>query len=46
MLALVNGMGGTPLMELYIVFQALHRLLAERGITIDRSLVGNYVTSL
>lgn len=45
-LAFVNGMGGTPLMELYIMFRAVHRLLADRGITIERSLVGNYITSL
>jgi len=45
-LAFVNGMGGTPLMELYIMFRAVHRLLAERGITVVRSLVGNYITSL
>jgi len=45
-LAFVNGMGGTPLMELYIMFRAVHRLLAERGITVARSLVGNYITSL
>jgi dihydroxyacetone kinase-like protein len=45
-LAFVNGMGGTPLMELYIMFRAVHHLLAERGITVVRSLVGNYITSL
>ena len=45
-LALVNGMGGTPLIELYIVFDALHRILHGKQITIARSLVGNYITSL
>ena len=45
-LAFVNGMGGTPLMELYIVFDALHRILHGRGISIARNLVGNYITSL
>ena len=45
-LAFVNGMGGTPLMELYIVYRALAGLLAERGVAIGRSLVGSYVTSL
>jgi dihydroxyacetone kinase-like protein len=45
-IALVNGMGGTPLMELYIVFRHLTELCEERGITICRTLVGNYVTSL
>jgi dihydroxyacetone kinase-like protein len=45
-LAFVNGMGGTPLMELYIVFRALAGLLEARGIAIGRALVGSYVTSL
>jgi len=40
-LALVNGMGGTPLIELYIVFDALHRILHGKQITISRSLVVN-----
>ncbi|MCI1641951.1 MAG: dihydroxyacetone kinase subunit DhaK [Actinomyces sp.] len=43
---LVNGMGGTPLSELYIVHRALAALLDADGVTIERSLVGNYVTSL
>src|SRR5437588_7312096 len=45
-LAFVNGMGGTPLIELYIVFDALHRILHGKQITIARNLVGNYITSL
>ena len=45
-LLFVNGMGGTPLSELYVVYRQAHRLLTERGITVARSLVGNYVTSL
>jgi len=45
-LAFVNGMGGTPLIELYIVFDALNRILGGKNITIARSLVGNYITSL
>jgi dihydroxyacetone kinase-like protein len=45
-LAFVNGMGGTPLMELYIVFNELRRLLDGRGITITRNLVGSFITSL
>src|SRR3984893_4615986 len=45
-LAMVNGMGGTPLIELYIVYDALNRILGGKGITIGRSLVGNYITSL
>jgi dihydroxyacetone kinase-like protein len=45
-LAFVNGMGGTPLIELYIVYRELHRFLEGRGITITRRLVGDYITSL
>lgn len=45
-LAFVNGMGGTPLMELYIVFRELKRFLDDRGIAIERHLIGNYITSL
>ena len=43
---LVNGFGGTPLMELYILYHAAHGLLAKAGVRVVRSLVGNYVTSL
>jgi phosphoenolpyruvate---glycerone phosphotransferase subunit DhaK len=43
---LVNGFGGTPLMELYIMYHAAHGLLAKAGVRVARSLVGNYVTSL
>jgi len=45
-LAFVNGMGGTPLIELYIIFGELKKILDGRGITIARNLVGNYITSL
>jgi phosphoenolpyruvate---glycerone phosphotransferase subunit DhaK len=45
-LAFVNGMGGTPLIELYIVFNELNKYLAGRGITITRNLIGSYITSL
>src|SRR5690606_13630009 len=45
-LLLVNGMGGTPLSELYIVYRHARELLGRRGVTVTRSLVGNYVTSL
>src|SRR5215213_2323224 len=45
-LAFVNGMGGTPLIELYIVYRALNKFLADRGITIERRLIGSYITSL
>lgn len=45
-LLFVNGMGGTPLSELYVVYGRARGLLEERGVTVSRSLVGNYVTSL
>jgi len=45
-LAMVNGMGGTPLIELYVVFDALHRILQGKQITFARNLIGNYITSL
>jgi phosphoenolpyruvate---glycerone phosphotransferase subunit DhaK len=45
-LAFVNSMGGTPVIELYIVYNELHKLLSERGVTITRNLIGPYITSL
>jgi dihydroxyacetone kinase-like protein len=45
-LAFVNGLGGTPLIELYLLFNEVNKQLGERGVTIGRSLVGNYITSL
>ncbi|MDA2811574.1 dihydroxyacetone kinase subunit DhaK [Nocardiopsis sp. RSe5-2] len=43
---MVNGMGGTPLSELYLVFGEVARVCGDKGITIARNLVGDYVTSL
>lgn len=45
-LVLVNGMGATPLLELYGFNAEVHRVLAQRGVPVARVLVGNYVTSL
>jgi dihydroxyacetone kinase-like protein len=45
-LAFVNGMGGTPLIELYVVYRKLNEIVTGRGITIERNLVGNFITSL
>jgi dihydroxyacetone kinase-like protein len=45
-LLMVNGMGGTPLIELYVMFEAVAQWLSGRGVTIARNLVGNYITSL
>ncbi|HWS32139.1 MAG TPA: dihydroxyacetone kinase subunit DhaK [Actinoplanes sp.] len=45
-IVLVNGLGATPLIELYLVYGEVATILAERGIEISRRLVGDYVTSL
>ncbi len=45
-LLLVNGFGGTPLMELYLIYNSARKRLEAAGLGITRSLVGNYVTSL
>jgi dihydroxyacetone kinase-like protein len=46
LLVMVNGMGGTPLIELYVVFSEVNKYLAGKGATVARNLVGNYITSL
>jgi dihydroxyacetone kinase len=43
---LVNGLGATPGMELYILYRKFHALLKERGVNIYRTFVGEYATSL
>ncbi len=43
---MVNGLGGTPLSELYLLYGAVHAQLSGRGMTIKRSYVGEYCTSL
>jgi dihydroxyacetone kinase-like protein len=45
-IAMTNGMGSTPLIELYVAHRRLVQLLADAGVTIARALVGNYITSL
>jgi phosphoenolpyruvate---glycerone phosphotransferase subunit DhaK len=45
-LLLVNGFGGTPSLELYLMYDAARRALQKQGLAIARSLVGSYVTSL
>jgi dihydroxyacetone kinase-like protein len=45
-LAFVNGLGGTPTIELYVIFNELAKQLKARGLTATRSLVGDYITSL
>lgn len=43
---LVSGLGATPVMELYVLYNEIDKLLAERGLKVYRSYVGNYFTSL
>ncbi|WP_138732867.1 dihydroxyacetone kinase subunit DhaK [Modestobacter excelsi] len=43
---MINGLGGTPISELYILYRRAHQQLAERGITVTRSYVNEYCTSL
>jgi dihydroxyacetone kinase-like protein len=45
-IAFVNGLGGTPLIELYLMYNEVHKILEQHGITAARSLVGPYITSL
>ena len=45
-LLLVNGMGGTPLLELYIVLRRAVQVLKDHGAEVSRAIVGNYATSL
>jgi dihydroxyacetone kinase-like protein len=45
-LLFVNGFGGTPAIELYLMYNAARKILENRGLKISRSLVGSYVTSL
>lgn len=43
---MINGLGGTPISELYILYRRAHQQLAEKGITVRHSYVGEYCTSL
>jgi len=45
-IALLNGLGGTPLMELYLMYGEVAKLLEAAGVQVARRLVGNYITSL
>jgi dihydroxyacetone kinase-like protein len=45
-IAMVSGMGGTPPLELYVVYRELELILGARQIAVSRRLVGNYITSL
>ena len=45
-LLLINGLGATPLMELYLIYHTAAQLLSDAGIKVERSLVGNYTTAI
>ena len=45
-IAMLNGMGGTPLLELYVMYGEVAALLEQAGVKVARNLVGNYITSL
>ena len=45
-IVLLNGMGGTPLIELYLLYGEVSTLLEKAGVQVARTLVGNYITSL
>jgi dihydroxyacetone kinase-like protein len=45
-IVMLNGMGGSPLIELYLMYGEVAKILERSGITVARSLVGNYITSL
>lgn len=45
-ICMINGMGGTPLMELYILYNSVEEIAKKKGIKIVRSIIGNYVTSI
>jgi len=42
----VNGLGGTPLIELYVLYNEVAKVLSKHGVQVARSLVGSYITSL
>ena len=45
-IAFVNGLGGTPLIELYLMYNEVDKILSQHGVSVARSLVGSYITSL
>jgi len=45
-IAMLNGMGGSPLIELYLMYGEVAALLEKAGVTVARTLVGDYITSL
>jgi len=45
-LVFMNGMGGTPLIELYVMYDEVAKIAQEHGLSIERNLIGNFITSL
>jgi dihydroxyacetone kinase-like protein len=45
-LAFVNGMGGTPVPELYVVYRKLAEICQKKGLTLVRNLIGSYITAI
>jgi dihydroxyacetone kinase-like protein len=45
-IVMLNGMGGTPLIELYLMYGEVVKVIEKAGIAVARNLVGNYITSL
>ena len=45
-IVMLNGMGGTPLIELYVMYGEVIKIMEKAGISVARNLVGNYITSL
>jgi phosphoenolpyruvate---glycerone phosphotransferase subunit DhaK len=45
-IVMLNGMGGTPLIELYLMYGEITKIMDKAGTTVARNLVGNYITSL
>ena len=45
-IVIVNGMGGTPLSELYTIYGALHKIAERYGVTIERKMIGNWITAI
>jgi len=45
-LLFVNGMGGTPLMELYVIYKRAYEIATRNGLKVSRNLIGSYITSL
>lgn len=46
MIILLSGLGATPVMELYVLYNEIEKLIIQKGIRVYRSYVGNYFTSL